>query len=81
MTEDVIDISCPRKNVRKETRTKAELDDLKRGIQVRLNKLERRTQKTIVAMLKERLELEVTQAVKDDDDDDDDNNDNSNDLD
>jgi coiled-coil domain-containing protein 12 len=43
-------------------------DDLKRDIQEKLNKLERRTQKAIVEMLKERLELEATEAMNDDDD-------------
>ena len=45
--------------------------DLKRDIQPKLDKLERRTQKVIVEMLKERLELEATQAMDDEDDDDD----------
>jgi coiled-coil domain-containing protein 12 len=44
--------------------------DLKRDIQPKLDKLERRTQKAIVEMLKERLELEATRAMDDDEDDD-----------
>jgi coiled-coil domain-containing protein 12 len=46
--------------------------DLKRDISDKLAKLERRTQTSIVEMLKERLELEASQAISDDDDDDDD---------
>ena len=46
--------------------------DLKRGIADKLAKLERRTQRTIVEMLKERLELEAQREADDDDDDDDD---------
>jgi hypothetical protein len=38
--------------------------DLKRGIQHKLAKLERRTQKAIVAMLKERLEQEAAAATQ-----------------
>jgi coiled-coil domain-containing protein 12 len=45
--------------------------DLKRDISDKLAKLERRTQKAIVGMLKERLELEATRAVNDSDDSDD----------
>jgi coiled-coil domain-containing protein 12 len=45
--------------------------DLKRDIQPKLAKLEKRTQKAIVEMLKKRLELEASQAADDDDDDDD----------
>jgi coiled-coil domain-containing protein 12 len=49
--------------------------DLKRDIQPKLAKLEKRTQKAIVEMLKKRLELEASQAADDDDDDDDDDGD------
>lgn len=45
--------------------------DLKRDIAPKLAKLERRTQKVIVEMLKQRLEIEASQAADDDDDDDD----------
>ena len=45
--------------------------DLKRDIQPKLDKLERRTQKAIVEMLKERLELEAAKEMDDDDDSDD----------
>jgi coiled-coil domain-containing protein 12 len=41
--------------------------DLKRDISEKLEKLERRTQKAIVRILKERLELEAAKAVDDDD--------------
>lgn len=44
--------------------------DLKRDIADKLAKLERRTQKAIVEMLKERLEVQATEAANDDDDDD-----------
>ena len=43
--------------------------DLKRDISDKIEKLERRTQKAIVEMLKERLELEAVKAVDDEDDD------------
>jgi coiled-coil domain-containing protein 12 len=46
--------------------------DLKRDIADKLAKLERRTQKAIVEMLKERLEVQATEAANEDDDDDDD---------
>jgi coiled-coil domain-containing protein 12 len=46
--------------------------DLKRDIQPKLAKLEKRTQKAVVDMLKKRLEVEAAQAVGDDDDDSDD---------
>jgi coiled-coil domain-containing protein 12 len=46
--------------------------DLKRDIQSKLAKLEKRTQKAVVDMLKKRLEMEAAQAAGDDDDDDDD---------
>mmetsp|Transcript_21335 Transcript_21335/g.50715 ORF Transcript_21335/g.50715 Transcript_21335/m.50715 type:complete len:201 (-) Transcript_21335:1032-1634(-) len=45
--------------------------DLKRGIADKLAKLERRTQRCIVEMLKERLELEAEREVGGEDDDDD----------
>ena len=45
--------------------------DLKRGIADKLAKLERRTQRSIVEMLKERLELEAEREVDGEDDDDD----------
>ena len=44
--------------------------DLKRGIQDKLAKLERRTQKVIVELLKERLEREASQEVGEDDNED-----------
>ena len=44
--------------------------DLKRDISDKLAKLERRTQKAIVRILKERLELEAAKAVNEDDSDD-----------
>lgn len=44
--------------------------DLKRDINDKLAKLERRTQNAIVRILKERLELEAARAVNDDDSDD-----------
>lgn len=43
--------------------------DLKRDIQDKLNKLEKRTQKAIVEMLRERLEKEATEQANDDDSD------------
>lgn len=46
--------------------------DLKRDIADRLARLERRTQKAIVEMLRERLELEAAKEVNNDEDDDDD---------
>lgn len=49
--------------------------DLKRDISDKLAKLERRTQKAIVGMLKERLELEAAKAVNDEDSNDDDDSD------
>lgn len=49
--------------------------DLKRGISEKLAKLERRTQRSIVEMLKERLELEAQREADNDDDDDDDGDD------
>ena len=49
--------------------------DLKRGIQDKIAKLERRTQKAIVDLLKERLEKEASEQVNSDDDDDDDDDD------
>ena len=45
--------------------------DLKRDIQDKIAKLERRTQKAIVELLKERLEKEASEQVSGDDDDDD----------
>ena len=45
--------------------------DLKRGIADKLAKLERRTQRSIVEMLKERLELEAEREVDGEDDGDD----------
>ena len=49
--------------------------DLKRGIQDKLAKLERRTQKVIVELLKERLEREASQEAEDDDANDEDGDD------
>ena len=43
--------------------------DLKRDIQSKLSKLEKRTQKAIVEMLKERLEKEAAEQVKSDESD------------
>ncbi|KAG7369825.1 cwf18 pre-mRNA splicing factor [Nitzschia inconspicua] len=45
--------------------------DLKRDIEPKLAKLEKRTQKAIVEMLKSRLELEASQTSDEDNDDDD----------
>jgi coiled-coil domain-containing protein 12 len=39
--------------------------DLKRDIQEKMDKLERRTQRAIVSLLKERLEREASQDVPD----------------
>ena len=44
--------------------------DLKRDISAKLAKLEKRTQKAIVSMLRERLELEASAAVNEETEDD-----------
>lgn len=45
--------------------------DLKRDIQGKLDKLERRTQKVIIELLKERLEREAAAAAAEEGDDED----------
>ena len=49
--------------------------DLQRDIRGKLDKLERRTQKVIIELLKERLEREAVAAAEEDDEDDDDDDD------